>query len=285
MNSVQQKGINMNIAKSLSSTINIEPNLLSTTIWKNITSYNEVCEWSIINDFVFSNFKKHPQYKKVLEHVTQEQGQEYLIEIKKTKTINVEYAKNILAKNDIIGNPDIFDYKNDGKYSPTTLRYGKVTSDIIDKFKICKEKSPITIVEIGSGYGGQCLLLDQFINIKSYTLIDTSSALKLAKKYLERHVTNCKLQFYTLNEIDSLESDILISNYAFSELCKDLQDAYLKKIIYNSRCGYITYNHITDQSFNTYTADEFLNVLPFPAHKNTEKPLTHPNNVIITWER
>ncbi|UTF49340.1 putative sugar O-methyltransferase [Desulfomicrobium sp. ZS1] len=275
----------MNIAKSLSSTLNIEPNLLSTTIWKNITSYNEVCEWSIINDFVFSNFKKHPHYKKVLEHVTQEQGQEYLIEIKKTKTINIKCAKNILAKNDMIGNTDIFDYGNEGKYSPTTLRYAKVTSDIIDKFQICKEKLPITIVEIGSGYGGQCLLLDQFINIKSYTLIDTSSALKLAKKYLEQHVTNCKLQFYTINEIDSLEVDILISNYAFSELCRDLQDAYLKKIIYNSRCGYITYNHITDQSFNTYTADEFLNVLPFPAYKNTEKPLTHPNNVIITWER
>lgn len=275
----------MNIAKSLSTALNIEPNLLSTTIWKNIASYNEVCEWSIINDFVFSNFKKHPHYKDVLEHVTREQGQEYLSEIKKTNAINIKYAKNILLKNDIIGCPDIFEYGDDEKYSPTTLRYAKVASDIIDKFKICKEKFPISIVEIGSGYGGQCLLLDQFINIKSYTLIDTSSALRLAKKYLERHVTKCKLQFYTINETESLQADILISNYAFSELCRDLQDAYLKKIIYNAKCGYITYNHITDQSYNTYTADEFLNELPFSARKSTENPLTHPSNVIITWEK
>lgn len=275
----------MNIAKSLSTTLNIEQNLLSTMIWKNIASYNEVCEWATINDFLFSNFKAHPHYKDVLEHVTYKQGQKYLYEIKKTNIINIKDAKKIISKNDVIGNPDIFEYGDDGKYSPTTLRYVKVASDIINQFKICKEQFPISIVEIGSGYGGQCLLLDQLINVKSYTLVDTSSALRLARKYLERHVTKCKLQFYTINEIESLQPDILISNYAFSELCRDLQDAYLKKIVYNSRCGYITYNHITDHSYKTYTADEFLDILPFPANTDIEAPLTHPNNVIITWER
>lgn len=274
----------MNIAKSLSSTLKTETKLLSITIWKNITSYNEVCEWSQIDDFVFSNFKKHPRYREILEHVTQEQGKEYLKEIKKTNTINLQYSKNILSINDMFGGSDVFDYGNDGKYSPTTLRYAKVTSDIIDEFKICKKELPISIVEIGSGYGGQCLLLDQFLNIKSYTLIDTSPALKLAKKYLEQFLTKCKLNFYTINEIDSLQADILISNYAFSELCRDIQDSYLKKIICNTKCGYITYNHITPQHFNTYTADEFLSVLPFSARKSIENPLTHPSNVIITWE-
>lgn len=282
---LQHLGVFMNIAKSLSSTSNIEKKSLSLTIWNSITSYNEVCEWSLIDDFVFSNFKKHPRYRDILEHVTQEQGQEYLQEILKTNTLKIQNAKNILSKNDMFGGSDVFDYGNVGQYSPTTLRYAKVSSDIINEFKICKSKLPISVIEIGSGYGGQCLLLDQFLNIKSYTLIDTSSALRLAKKYLERHVTKCKLKFLTINEIDSLQTDILISNYAFSELCRDLQNAYLKKIILNTMCGYITYNHITNQDFNTYTADEFLNVLPFSAHKKTENPLTHPKNVIITWER
>jgi putative sugar O-methyltransferase len=252
-------------------------------LWKKISSYSEVCRWALLDDFIFSNFKKHPRYRAILEHVSADLGKQYIEEILKNKNLNIIQDREKLSQNDIYGNPKLFDFADYGIYSPTTLRYAKIISDIIEIFKFSNKNRPISIVEIGVGYGGQCLLLDSFLDIHSYTLVDISPALNLAKSYLERFILQCELKFLSLNEISSLESDLIISNYAFSELNRELQNAYINKIILNAKNGYITYNHITGKQFRTYTADEFIDILPFHALKRNENPLSYPGNVIITW--
>lgn len=273
----------MKIAKNLTSGPHAKNRLTTRLIWNMITSYSEVCAWATTNDFVFSNFKQHPCYKAILEHVSQEDGAKYISEITKAGIIDLVSDKDKLVVNDALGNPDKFEYDTCGKFSPTTLRYTKVASDILSTFPQLRQQEKINIVEIGVGYGGQCLLLDNFLNIEKYTLVDITPALSLAKKYLEQFIMRARLKFSTLNELAASPYDLVISNYAYSELNRELQDAYLNKIILHSRCGYMTYNNITHSSYRTYSAQEFASLLPVPATSRPETPLTHPDNAIITW--
>ncbi len=84
-------------------------------------------------------------------------------------------------ENDLIGDPVCFDYGEYGKFSPTTLRYIKIASDLKQQFG---DLSQLHIVEIGGGYGGQCKALSDLTGFASYTLIDLPEALALARKYL-----------------------------------------------------------------------------------------------------
>jgi N-acetyl-gamma-glutamylphosphate reductase len=75
---------------------------------------------------------------------------------------------------------------------------------------------------------------------------------------------------------------LVISNYAFSELPRSIQDVYLKKIILNSKSGYITYNEISPSYFKSYKSEELVKIIP-NARIIDEKPLTNKNNCIIIW--
>ena len=46
--------------------------------------------------------------------------------------------------------------------------------------------------------------------------------------------------------------------------------------------GYITYNDITPESFQSFRRDEIVEMLP-DANVYDENPLTHPRNCIIVW--
>jgi len=78
---------------------------------------------------VFSIFKRQPGYRKVLEHVTREQGDEYL-KITQYYNINSIVSKfDKYKENDVIGSPVTYRYRP-GNFSPTTLRYIKVLNDL-----------------------------------------------------------------------------------------------------------------------------------------------------------
>jgi hypothetical protein len=85
-----------------------------------------------------------------------------------------------------------------------------------------------------------------------------------------------------MNELTKQDYDLFISNYAFTELRREIQDVYLEKIIKNSKRGYITYNEITPDSFNTYKKDELLKLLP-NSRTIPDKPEHNHTNCIIIW--
>jgi putative sugar O-methyltransferase len=235
------------------------------------------------NNFrIFQNFKSHPIFNEIYEHVSKSHGKEYLDCI-------IENDKNLLDKidkfleNDKIGNPKKYYYKEiDRLISPTTLRYIKVASDIK---KIFADKID-NIVEVGCGYGGQYLILDKYINIRNYLLIDLYEVTKFIEKYLECYVLNSSYETKTINKISHESSwDLVISNYAFSELPAETQYNYINKILLKSKNGYMTMNSGLETSAfktNHLSLKEITNLMP-NIKIIPEEPLTFKDNYIIVW--
>lgn len=214
----------------------------------------------------FDNFKKDSDYQEILEHVSYKNGQQYLDILCQQAPDFVEKI-NTFKINDVVGNPLTFEYKNIGFISPTTLRYIKVASDLRTLFG---DLSGLTIAEIGIGYGGQVLVLDQVWST-NYLLVDLIPVLCLAEKYLDNRLQKTKL----INNFNNL--DLVISNYAFSELPKPIQNVYIRDFLSKAKRGYLTMNGI-----NGYTIDELKLRLPkFDIIE--ENPKTGPNNCIIKW--
>jgi putative sugar O-methyltransferase len=244
--------------------------------------YLHIIEKATNDHKTFKNFKNHPFYQEILEHVSYSQGKEYLDCIIKNDKNLLDKIDEFL-KNDKIGNPKKYYYKEiDKLISPTTLRYIKVASDIKNIFSDKIDN----IVEIGCGYGGQYLILDKLINIQNYLLIDLYEVTKFIEKYLECYVLNSSYETKTINKISQNNSwDLVISNYAFSELPSETQYNYIKKILLKSKNGYMTMNSGLDTSAflkNHLSLKEITNLMP-SIKIIPEKPLTHKGNYIIVW--
>ena len=227
---------------------------------------------------VFANFRQNKIYRKILEHVDSKTGQLYLDEIINTRPDLIAEIGKIKA-NDLYGNPSLFDYKNIGKICPSTLRYAKVYADLLNHFG---RLDGLRIAEIGVGYGGQCRMINALAKPEEYTLVDIKPALLLAQTYLDGYILSSVARYKTMNELTKNTYDLVISNYAFTELRREIQDVYLDKIILNSKHGYITYNEITPAEFKSYKKDELIKILP-NATILDEKPLTFKGNCIIIW--
>lgn len=247
------------------------------------TGYPSVCLAASENEEVFNVFKTIPEYTQILEHTSIEFGYNYIDIIKRDNPQLLE--KDFIDKfktNDIYGSPSVHDF-SDFSISPSTLRYIKVLSDLIKLFGDLNGKK---IVEIGGGYGGQCKVIKDYFNIKDYHIVDLDEANKLSKKYLDKLNVN-DVRFSSYDQLDVEEYDLIISNYAYTELDRNLQDIYKHKIIDGTKNGYITCNFIIDFAvggqFSTYSMDELLQIKPVTETMN-EEPLTSPTNFILFWK-
>ena len=129
----------------------------------------------------FEKFKQAGSYNAVLEHVSEDQGGQYL-EILKARDDGV-LAKGLatVLLSDGVGNP--VRYKYDGidiPLSPTTLRYLKVASDL----QILFGRNLGKVAEIGCGYGGQAHVNDRILNVHLTKLFDLPLVNKLIERYL-----------------------------------------------------------------------------------------------------
>ncbi len=226
---------------------------------------------------IFADFRRNEIYNQILEHVTEKQGADYITEIKKQSTRLKDIT--LFKENDLYGNPVKKNYPETGEVSPSTLRYIKVLTDLEITFG---DLNNLHIIEIGVGYGGQCRIINSIYSPSLYTLIDLSPALELAKTYLKNFNLKSILDFKTMEELEVKNYDLIISNYAFSELPKNIQDIYLEKVILKSKRGYITYNDINPPHFNSYKKEQLLQLIP-NSKVSAEVPLTSEKNCIITW--
>jgi putative sugar O-methyltransferase len=153
-----------------------------------------------------------------------------------------------------IGNPIKYHYENVGFISPTQIRYAKILNDLHNLFGTLQEK---TIVEVGVGNGGQAVQICNFERIRKYFLVDLPEVLALTSTAVLPYGILDRLEFIPPNELTKIQSDLFISNYAFSELGREVQEKYFTELISKSPRGYVIYNHITPKNFNTMTAVEF----------------------------
>jgi hypothetical protein len=230
----------------------------------------------------FLNFKRDEDYRYVLEHVCYEQGREYLEILRSEAPDFVENVSRFLI-NDIVGNPIRFSYEGIGLVSPTTLRYLKVASDLRQLFG---DLNGVQVGEIGVGYGGQLLILDQIYEFRRYDLYDLPPVLRLTSRYLESHLLNSAYKTTTPNQCGKDSSyDLVVSNYAFSELPAKLASKYVEKVLSRARRGYLTMNSgrgTCERNLGKLTLADYRNLLPAFEIKD-ERPLTAPDNYILVW--
>lgn len=225
----------------------------------------------------FQGFRRDPAYTKILEHVSKELGDEYLKIVAEDPSLAELLPR--FAENDRVGGPLVHDYGAAGSFSPTTLRYAKVLGDLKRLFG---SLDGMRIAEIGVGYGGQCRVLNAAYTPAEYRLIDLQPALALTGRYLDHFVLPGPVSYRTMNELCAERYDLVISNYAFTELPRGVQECYFDRVVRQSERGYITFNDITPESFNSYSLDELREKIGM-ATTEPEKPLTHPRNCVIHW--
>ena len=247
-----------------------------------MTAYPGFCKRAVADEAVFENFKSHPSFQQILEHVSYRQGLNILdVILRIDPSIVALFDK--FRENDAIGHPVVCHYDRYGWFSPTTLRYIKVACDLKKQFG---DLSKMHIVEIGGGYGGQCKILADLTGFASYTMIDIPDGLALTKKYLSLHgIQNINyIEHTNVAEVGSY--DLIISNYAFSEIDRTEQQLYLDYVINPTQNGYMTMNFMT-QALGSIPKDELIQTLLMKNKKlqvQKEYPNTHPNNMIFIWK-
>jgi len=252
------------------------PTRWSTSLSDN-ESYPQACLRASYDYRHFNRFRIDPSYNQILESLSRDEGARYAELV--AGDAEVLSAMPLLKANDDYGSPQLFDYPVVGRVSPTTLRYASVLIDLKRHFG---SLNGLSVCEIGVGYGGQCRMASTFFRPATYCLVDIQPALALAQRYLDHYVLHSVIAFKTLNELPRTPFDLVMSNYAFSELRREVQDVYMERVLTLARRGYITYNEISPAEFNSYSAAE-LKVMLLGARVLPEMPLTHPGNCVIVW--
>ena len=138
------------------------------------------------------------------------------------------------------------------------------------------------IVEIGGGYGGQCLIISKVFNFNSYTIIDLKEPSALQRRYLDYHkVPNVRCITPEVLEFNNI--DLCISNYAFSEIARPFQDMYIEKVIMPAKKGYLTCNVFGNDNIHApLTRRDVIHLKPKHIAVK-EEPHTVEENFIYIW--
>lgn len=240
-----------------------------------IDSYNTICNLASIDARVFKKFKSNNEYRAILEHVSRKQGFDYLNMISDREILNLISGNKIQE----FGRPYKYHYRGFGRISPTQLRYFKTLADLKELFG---NLDGYKIAEIGPGYAGLALTIVNHFKIDYYTLIDLPPAIELAKVYLSRHGSNSTFEFCQSSKVKTTYSDLVISNYAFSEINKSHQEVLLDRVLTKAKRGYIIFNRIPLAAHDFLTVEEICNKLPNP-EVIEEMPKTGEGNKLIFW--
>jgi hypothetical protein len=181
---------------------------------------------------------------------------------------------------DTIGDPPTITLPDGTRIAPTTLRYLKVADDLESHFG---SLDGATVCEIGGGYGGLCRVLDGMWALAGYTLVDLRPALLLAERFLSYVPLRCSLRLQTMNELTAEPYDLLVSNYAFSELAGPIQDAYYAKLLAHASRGYLICNDIAESRLGEGRMTPQELARRKSGRILAEEPLTHPRNCLVVW--
>jgi len=204
-----------------------------------------------------SNFKSNPNYTYMLEHVSHQQGKEYLECILSKTSITTREIEEFCALNDAIGNTNRVKYADlNIPVSPTSLRYIFHTHLILTHMKTLRFLHA-DVVEVGGGYGGLCLSVFHFapkygVHINSYKICDLPDIIRLQKMYLSIVNSLLNVEFAdatTFGANITCDNLFLISNYCFSEISKENQSSYQKVLFPKISHGFMAWNGIPVYDF------------------------------------
>jgi len=217
---------------------------------ESIDRYTNSLKQAAEDDIVFNFFRREPGVREIVEGVPDCVGFGYHAKLKET-----EFFKNNLEKiqqNDKVGSPRQF--LIDGQpWASTTLRYAW---NVLDMSLNGVQLDYADVVEVGGGYGGLARMIHAFHTPKSYTIVDLPEALALAKRFLEAYDIVNVNYVSCLEYGENLPIDTFISNYALTELTRNVQAGYIDKLMHRAKCGYVTYNSQPRNADHQYSLAE-----------------------------
>jgi hypothetical protein len=195
------------------------------------------------------DFKQNPDYTYMLEHLDDiciRDARMKLKHVMNNNFVSKEDVIEFIKLNDSLGRPRINHIFDDIYSSFGSLQYVYQSILAINHFKTLA--SSVDVVEIGGGYGGLSLAMKFFgprlgLEIKTYTIIDLPSPLKLQKKYLEKlgvsDVTFSDASGYG----QDVKGDFLIANYSWTEIDPEHRKEYQRILFPKLKHGFILWNH------------------------------------------
>jgi len=213
-------------------------------------------------------FKSNAVYQQILEHVTLEQGHEYLRLAMAHERWSARFREMVCEtalRNDMYGKPVRADFDSLGiSCSPTNMRYLWHALCIWDHVRSLRIQRP-QFVEIGGGYGGLHLWLSKMGSF-DYASCDLVEAKALQEQYAAIHGLK-------LVEPDQLLGErFLVSAYAFSEFEPPVRRFYEDGIVKTCKHGWLLWNMILVYEFT----DKPLTI-------TDEVPLTGAGNKVVTF--
>ena len=232
-----------------------------------------------------SNFRSNFIYKIILEHGSHLIFKSYRNYILKRKFKKFFFRYRKCFNNDVVGYPKLFKFnvKDNVNISISTIRYIATCLAIYETFK---KKKFLRVVELGGGFGGQLICLNNFFKIKNYTIYDVKIVCKLIRKFLSEFKLDLKYKLSTFHYQKHKNIDLFLSNYSFSELDKNLQLLYLENIIKYAKNGFMVMNSGKKNSIfkDRLLIEDIKKYIPnLKTKENFIKAGTERKNYILYW--
>lgn len=219
-----------------------------------LENYLQACKEAKIEDF-----KNDWRFRPIFEHCPKYIALNHIENVRRL-------APNFLSikwTNDTIGGAYLQEL-NGWHGSTSTAQYISVLANLVELFGTLEG---LDILEIGGGYGGQIMCILDIFCPKSYTILDLPEVNELQRKVIQKSgVMNDITDIYAVSTIPKKKYDLVISNYALSEIPN--QEPY-QKLLKRCKHGYITCN------------TEIVNL--DWAHKMKDIDGERPTNYILTW--
>jgi hypothetical protein len=210
--------------------------------------YNMLEQASVVN------FKRNKDLVDITEHVGEMQlqhGRDMYEEIMKLNMIDIITLNRIIQINDFVGNPFFCDvHPNLDRCSPNSIKYVYHGLLIIKKLRD-ERLNDIQFVEVGGGYGGQCIILQELcklfrIRITKYKLIDLDNVVAFQEKYIQAYDMHHICEFIPYEQFKDHHynhGSFLFSSYCLSELSDTIRQEYYEHLLPFADYGLIIWNN------------------------------------------
>jgi len=228
------------------------------------------------------NFRSCVQYQDVLEHVSYPLAIEYLRKLEAWEHFPILLESQLNRDFSNLGNPPVYKFRTKGSLqilNPTFVRYAYVARDLISRLG---NLGGTKVAEIGVGFGGQTAVLNKVASLESAYLYDLPEVNELAKWFLGQVAPNFEAVCRDGRNPKPVYVDLIISNFAFSELSRSVQEQYMVNVIQRAEHGYILWNRLSETKLDGMTAEEFGERIP-NAKIEPETPSSYKGNVLISW--
>lgn len=237
----------------------------------------ECCEMAMRYPEAWTSFRSLPGFLWAIDNIPESMHQALIDAVPHTDLTPELFASDL-------GTPHKIELPDGRRISPGMLRYSAISRELGRRFQM----HGAMIVEIGSGYGGQCRVIHNHYSKGSYVLVDLPHMLQVAMRYLQYFgipaaTVRDGVSFAPLDGVAASSNAICVSNYAFSECSREVQRHYFNGIVRFCGRGFFIYNHFDGR----IGAEEFAELLRGAARVNVKiepGPFGDDEKIkLVTW--